>query len=131
VNRGRTSGRAALVVALLLAGARAAYAQAGYTPTRENLAARDAFRADRFGMFIHWGVYSVLQDDAWVMNTRHIHVSEYETLAAQFDPVRFDADAWVALAKAAGAPATGTSWRAPRSTATSCASWPTRAGAKA
>ena len=103
MNRGRTSGRAALVVALLLAGARPAYAQAGYTPTRENLAARDAFRADRFGMFIHWGVYSVLQDDAWVMNTRHIHVSEYETLAAQFDPVRFDADAWVALAKAAGA----------------------------
>jgi alpha-L-fucosidase len=78
-------------------------AQAGYTPTAENLAAREWFRDARFGMFIHWGVYSVLQDDAWVMNTRHLRLGDYETLAPQFDPTRFDAAEWVALAKAAGA----------------------------
>ena len=63
----------------------------------------DSRRETKFGMFIHWGVYSLLQDDAWVMNTRRLRMPEYETLAPQFDPTRFDAAAWVALAKAAGA----------------------------
>jgi alpha-L-fucosidase len=80
-----------------------ASAQTAYRPTAANLAARQWFRDARFGMFIHWGVYSVLQDDAWVMNTRHLRLAEYETLAPQFDPVRFDAAEWVALAKGAGA----------------------------
>ena len=65
--------------------------------------AREWFQDAKFGMFIHWGVYSLLQDDAWVMNTRRLHLPEYETLAAQFNPTRFDPAAWVDLAKAAGA----------------------------
>ncbi len=80
-----------------------ARAQEAYRPGPANLAARQWFRDAKFGMFIHWGVSSVLQDDAWVMNTRRLRVSEYETLAPQFDPVRFDPAAWVALARAAGA----------------------------
>jgi alpha-L-fucosidase len=93
-----------LVCVLGLAASPApAGAQAGYVPSAENRAARDWFRDAKFGIFIHWGVYSVLQDDAWVMNTRRLHVPEYETLASQFNPTRFDAADWVGLAKAAGA----------------------------
>jgi alpha-L-fucosidase len=60
------------------------------------------FRDAKFGMFIHWGVYSVLGDGEWVMNEKKIPVSEYEKLPPKFNPTEFDAAAWVALAKAAG-----------------------------
>jgi alpha-L-fucosidase len=70
-------------------------------PTR--LAAREWFRDARFGMFIHWGVYSLLGQGEWVMQNQSIPVPTYEWLASTFDPVKFDAHAWVSLAKAAGA----------------------------
>lgn len=60
------------------------------------------FRDAKFGMFIHWGVYSVLADGEWVMNNRGMPVAEYEKLAPQFNPTGFDPAEWVALAKAAG-----------------------------
>ena len=60
------------------------------------------FRDAKFGMFVHWGVYSLLEDGEWVMYARRIPVKEYEKLAARFNPVGFDADAWVRTAKAAG-----------------------------
>ena len=78
-------------------------AQAGYTPSPDNLAARRWFQDAKFGVFIHWGVSSVLQDGEWVMENHRIARSAYETLAPQFNPIRFDAVAWVGLAKAAGA----------------------------
>jgi alpha-L-fucosidase len=71
-------------------------------PTRANLAARRQFQDAKFGMFIHWGVYSVLQDGEWVMQIRKIPILEYEKLPSQFDPEKFNAAEWVALAKAAG-----------------------------
>ncbi len=77
-------------------------AQPAYVPTPENVAARARFREMRFGMFIHWGIYSLLQDGEWVMNNRGLTVPEYETLAPQFNPVKFDAAAWVRLAQDAG-----------------------------
>lgn len=73
-----------------------------YEPTPGNLEAREWFQDAKFGMFIHWGIYSLLQDGEWVMNNRAITVEEYETLAPLFNPVKFDAAEWVALAKAAG-----------------------------
>jgi alpha-L-fucosidase len=79
-----------------------ANAQYHYEPSSANLAARTWFQDARFGLFIHWGIYSLLQDGEWVMQNRGIRVGEYETLASEFNPVRFDAAAWVALAKAAG-----------------------------
>jgi alpha-L-fucosidase len=92
--------------ALLILGATVtappAFAQWHYSPTAANLAARTAFQDARFGLFIHWGIYSLLQDGEWVMQNRGIRAAEYETLAGEFNPVRFDAAAWVALAKAAG-----------------------------
>ncbi|MCC7237219.1 MAG: alpha-L-fucosidase [Bryobacterales bacterium] len=88
-------------LALLLAAAATLGAQS-YTPTPENLKAREWFQDARFGLFIHWGVYSVLEDGEWVMNNRKIPVSEYEQLPPRFNPVQFNAAEWVSLAKAAG-----------------------------
>src|SRR6202158_5173038 len=56
----------------------------------------------KFGMFIHWGVYSVLGDGEWVLHDRKLKLDEYNRLPAFFDPEKFDAQTWVALAKAAG-----------------------------
>ena len=80
----------------------AAPTQAQEAVPPERLAAREAFREARFGMFIHWGVYSMLGQGEWVMNNRDIQAPAYEALASSFNPIRFDAREWVALAKAAG-----------------------------
>lgn len=80
-------------------------AQAGaqpYQPAPENLANRAWFQDARFGLFIHWGVYSVLGDGEWVMNNQQIPIATYEKLPAFFNPQAFDAKAWVQLAKDAG-----------------------------
>jgi alpha-L-fucosidase len=70
------------------------------------------FREARFGMFIHWGLYAVPAGEwkgkpipgigEWIMNRAKIPVSEYEQLAKQFNPVKFDAEEIVRLAKNAG-----------------------------
>jgi alpha-L-fucosidase len=88
-----------LGVLILLAGA--AFPQA-YQPSEANLKAREWFQNARFGMFIHWGVYSVLGDGEWVMNNRKMTVAEYEKLPPQFNPTGYHPAEWVALAKAAG-----------------------------
>jgi alpha-L-fucosidase len=68
-----------------------------------NAAARSRFEDAKFGLFIHWGVYSLLGKGEWVMENDKIPVREYAKLPPRFNPVRFDAGAWVKLAKAAGA----------------------------
>lgn len=73
-----------------------------YQPTEENQKNREWFQQARFGLFIHWGVYSVLGDGEWVMNEQKIPVKVYEKLPAFFNPTEFNAAEWVALAKAAG-----------------------------
>ena len=60
------------------------------------------WREARFGMFIHWGVYSVLADGEWVMNVRKMQVKDYEKYPPRFNPVDFDAREWVRIAKSAG-----------------------------
>jgi alpha-L-fucosidase len=70
------------------------------------------WREARFGMFIHWGVYSVPAGTyhgeqskhigEWIMRDFNIPVAEYAGYAKQFDPEKFDADAWVKIAKDAG-----------------------------
>ena len=57
-----------------------------YIPSEENLKAREWFKEARFGLFIHWGVYSVLGDGEWVMNNQNISVEEYEKLPTFFNP---------------------------------------------
>lgn len=73
-----------------------------YAPTPENLAAREWFQDAKFGLFIHWGVYSLLGRGEWVMHNERIPVVEYEKLPPRFDPVLFDPDAWCRMAKDAG-----------------------------
>jgi alpha-L-fucosidase len=85
-----------------MAAASLASAQMKYQPTAENRKARDWFQDARFGLFIHWGVYSVLGDGEWVMNQKKIPIREYELLAPRFNPTSYDPGAWVALAKRAG-----------------------------
>jgi alpha-L-fucosidase len=79
-----------------------AYSQPSYTPSQSNLEARKWFQDAKFGMFLHWGIYSELGDGEWVMEVRHMAGSDYQKLAPQFYPVKFDPKQWVAVAKAAG-----------------------------
>ena len=70
------------------------------------------WREARFGMFIHWGVYStpagfyegksVPGYGEWIMNKGNIPIDKYKAFAKDFNPIKYDADAWVRLAKAAG-----------------------------
>ena len=73
-----------------------------YQPSPQNLAAREWFENARFGMFIHWGTYSVLGKGEWVMNNDKMPVTEYSKVPPRFNPVQYDPAAWVALAKRAG-----------------------------
>lgn len=60
------------------------------------------FHEARFGMFIHWGLYSIPARGEWVMYRERIPKEEYAKLANQFNPDKFDANAWAQLAKEAG-----------------------------
>lgn len=70
------------------------------------------WREARFGMFIHWGLYSILAGEhhgevvkgnaEWIMDKLNIPVAEYELFAERFNPVKFNADEWAAIAKSAG-----------------------------
>jgi alpha-L-fucosidase len=60
------------------------------------------FRHDRFGMFIHWGVYSVEGRGEWIQDTGRIPIDEYVKLYKKFNPKEFNAAEWVSLAKRAG-----------------------------
>ncbi|HEU5457787.1 MAG TPA: alpha-L-fucosidase [Terracidiphilus sp.] len=78
----------------------------------EKNARMDWFRKARFGMFIHWGLYSILAGrwqgqevpgiGEWIMNRASIPVAQYKALAAQFNPTQFSAEGIVGLAKSAG-----------------------------
>jgi alpha-L-fucosidase len=80
-----------------------ATAQQGYTPSPENLKNRQEFQDMKFGVFIHWGIYSMMADGEWVMNNKNINYKEYAKLAEGFYPSKFDAAKWVSDVKAAGA----------------------------
>jgi alpha-L-fucosidase len=73
-----------------------------YKPTPENLKSREWFEEARFGLFIHWGVYSTMGDGEWVMNNQEIPIKTYGKLPGFFNPTQFDAKEWVQMAKDAG-----------------------------
>src|SRR6266851_1043959 len=101
------------VIRIICAGVCLVSALSAAAETKEQHDARVKWwREARFGLFIHWGIYSVPAGTyqgkqipgigEWIMNRGKIPVAEYATYASQFNPVKFDADAWVRLAKAAG-----------------------------
>ena len=104
----------AIVMLLTLAGfARQAPAQQAGEETREQRDARmQWWREARFGMFIHWGVYAVPAGTykgqrvdgigEWIMRQAEIPVTDYRAFARQFNPVKYDPEAWAALAEEAG-----------------------------
>ena len=73
-----------------------------YTPTPENLKAREWFSDARFGLFIHWGPFSIPGSGEWVMQVRNISVKNYTRLKDFFNPTEFNAAEWVSMAKNAG-----------------------------
>jgi alpha-L-fucosidase len=108
-SRRALAGVLAMVLLVCAAvGTAAAQAAPATTPAATDRMAwwRDA----RFGMFIHWGLYSVLAGEwgeknrygEWIMNSAQIPLADYEQLLPRFNPTSFDADAWVRLAKQAG-----------------------------
>ena len=78
-------------------------AQQAYEPTQDNLKTRKEFQDDKFGIFIHYGIYSMLGDGEWVLHTWNLKHKEYAKLAGGFCPSKFNAAEWVAAIKASGA----------------------------
>ena len=74
-----------------------------YQPSPQIKQAQQEFQDQKFGIFLHWGIYSMLGDGEWVMNNRSINYEEYPHLADGFYPSKFNADEWVAAFKDAGA----------------------------
>ena len=74
-----------------------------YTPTPENLKAREEFQDNKFGIFIHWGVYSMLATGEWTMTNNNLNYKEYAKLAGGFYPAKFSAKEWVTNVKNSGA----------------------------
>lgn len=95
----RTLLVASFLLATFLTNAQAPWQ---YTPTAENLKTRQWFEEARFGLFVHWGVYSQLGDGEWVMNNQRIPAKTYEKLPSFFNPVAFDPKEWVQMVKDAG-----------------------------
>src|SRR3954463_16032041 len=115
--RGFTLSVTLVAATLSGVGARTMHAQAAArVETSADSAAREArlawFREAKYGLFIHWGLYAIPAGQwkgqaipgigEWIMNRAKVPVKEYEQLATQFNPVKFDADAWVKLARDAG-----------------------------
>jgi alpha-L-fucosidase len=93
-----------MVTAILTVSARAA------EPPEQQAARMQWFREAKFGMFIHWGVYSqaggvwkgTTNHAEWLQLTAKIPIAEYTQLAKQFNPVKFNADQWAQIASDAG-----------------------------
>jgi len=72
------------------------------TAYEERAARTEKFLQDRFGMFIHWGLYAIPARGEWVRNAERISNEDYQPYFDEFDPTRYDPRQWAALAKQAG-----------------------------
>ena len=74
-----------------------------YVPTKENLEERENFRDAKFGIFLHWGIYSTFAQGEWYLQNAVPDRMEYAKAADAFYPHRFNAHEWVRAIKDAGA----------------------------
>ena len=82
-----------------------------YSPTEAERKRIAWFREAKFGMFMHWGLYSAMagywkgekvSGGEWAIKMHKLPIEEYRQLATTFNPIKFNADEWVSLIKAAG-----------------------------
>ena len=78
-----------LLIAIVLLAAATPFTASGQTTA--NLESRQEFREAGFGIFIHWGIYSMLGDGEWALNDQNINYREYAGLAGGFYPAGFNA----------------------------------------
>ena len=91
-----------IFAAAVLIAAVSANAQT-YTPSQGNLQARKDFVNERFGIFLHWGIYASYAQGEWYLNTGKLNKDEYAKAASGFYPIRYNASDWVKAFKDAGA----------------------------
>ena len=83
-------------------------AQEGYEPSPKNLENREWFQDAKYGLFVHWGVYSIMGGGGdqgiaeWIMERKNIPIVQYEKLPGFFNPTQFDPTEWVSMVKKAG-----------------------------
>ena len=80
-----------LISLLLISAVATSVVAQGYKPTEENLRVRKEFAEDRFGIFIHWGIYSMFAQGEWYLQNAGLDRDEYAKAADAFYPHRFDA----------------------------------------
>ncbi len=90
-------GGLAMLLMSIYAGAQ------GYTPSEGNLQARRDFENERFGIFLHWGIYASYAQGEWYLNNGKLNKDEYAKAARGFYPIRYNAEEWVKVFKDAGA----------------------------
>ena len=88
----------AIVAALVSLGA-----FADYQPAEWNLKAREQFAAQRFGIFIHWGLYANYAQGEWYQHEKALDTKTYGRMMDGFCPSKFDAKEWVDVIKKSGA----------------------------
>ena len=80
-----------------------ATAQKTYIPSEDNLKARQEFADSKFGIFLHWGIYSMFAQGEWYLSKGKLSQQEYKKAADAFYPHRFNAKEWVKAIKDSGA----------------------------
>ncbi|MBR4756895.1 MAG: alpha-L-fucosidase, partial [Bacteroidales bacterium] len=90
-----------LAVSAMLILSATALAQT-YKPSPENLQNRKAFANERFGIFLHWGIYASYAQGEWYLNNGKLNKEEYAKAARGFYPIRYNAEEWVKAFKDAG-----------------------------
>ncbi|MBO6221847.1 MAG: alpha-L-fucosidase, partial [Bacteroidales bacterium] len=84
-----------IIAAVALAICAATASAQTYTPSEGNLQARKDFVNERFGIFLHWGIYASYAQGEWYLNTGKLNKDEYAKAAGGFYPIRYNAEKWV------------------------------------
>lgn len=92
-----------ILFAVMLFFSFTATAQSVYVASDEIKTAQTRFQDNKFGVFIHWGISSMLGQGEWVMNVQDLNYQEYAKLASGFYPSKFNAAEWVSNIKSGGA----------------------------